>query len=211
MSASIPDKAFYTAARRAAGLFEVSSDDVFGDSVLSSNGRRHAVCHARVVCVVALIKVFPHVRRAKILDGLYWDATQKDMATRIHQAKHAGWWDERYVDAVADAIIRGLVYQSDDAGIVRRHEASNSPDYCVPVRDVSEKLAVRCVWRKWHPVRIILAQYSRRPRNITASFLGDPEPGRRELVASMQSPFYSAANESGRFNRGGGRRPRNDF
>lgn len=209
MVASIPDKAFYTAARYAAELFSVNADDVFGNGNIVSKGKRHAVSHARIVCVAALRKIFPRVSRAAILDGLCLDTDPHEMWNIIYRAKSAKWWDEQYVAAVSDAIRLALVCKSDDDANFGYSE--DRGEYSGTAKEPGDKRADRYVARNWRPARIILAQEYRRPRNITAAFLGDPEPGRREHVASLHSPYYRAGNESRLFNRGGGRGPRNDI
>jgi hypothetical protein len=180
----IPARSFAIAADTAAKLFGVETSAVF---ILNT----HPVKRARLVAMCAMFRIFHDVKRTAIAQGFGLDMQYSQIADALAKSKRHPWWDDSYIDRVADAVRHDLFcnpepphVEIDGAG-----DLVFEGDEMAPRAHEVERKAERYVPRKFKPARIIIPSLSRRG-NVTAAFLGDPPPGRREMIAAMSSPRY---------------------
>jgi hypothetical protein len=177
MSVTIPVRAFAAAADCAAWLFDETVADLFDASKPS---------RARFVAIHAVIKLYPDAPQIEIAECFGWVAGGRALKAALTGARCAAWWRRADVARVCDETRRAL-------GDIKLADIVTGDE---PVQRISEedRRATQYTPRVYRPSRLVTTTARRAP-NVTALMMGDPPPGRREMLATLESPRYSAGVE----------------
>lgn len=151
---------------------------------------------ARCIAIAAIRRALPSVSQAVIARHFGLNADAPRISAMMIQAQTSKWWSDDHVRHVMAKIFPHLACRVDDALPKGLRE---------PRVTMEEERAVAFTPRKIDPTRIIPAPP--RPKNVTAAFLGDPPPGRREQIAAIdwKGARYSFQDDGKRrpsYNRG---------
>jgi hypothetical protein len=177
MSVTIPVKAFAIAADCAAQMFDEAVADLFDASTPS---------RARFVAISAVIELYPNAPQIEIAESFGWDEGGRALKAALTGARCAAWWRRADVARVYEETRRAL-------GDIKLADIVTGDE---PVQRISEddRRAAVYVPRVYRPSRLVTTT-ARCPPNVTALMMGDPPPGRREMLATLESPRYSAGVE----------------
>lgn len=181
---NIPVKAYAIAAYSAARFLREDPADIFDDTRQS---------RARFIAVTAMRRVFPRACAPHIATNFGFCGDSQDLSRALAGAQTARWWQDIDVDRVVEDLRAAL------ATTARAEPGFSCPDLAtIPAPSVEpaakpRQLAAGFRARIGRPAPIL--SISRRPTVVTAALLGDPPPGRREFLASLDSPEYSASRD----------------
>lgn len=180
MTDKLPESAFIAAAKASA---EIYGEDL---SFLEMNTESRA----RIVAVLAIIGSSKGLKSVQVARKLGFSGSCWTWAERVSRAKAAKWFKYEDVEKVINAI--GASHKID----LRVND--NDVNDRKPIPDESEyKSGATFVPRRRLSMGCIFIPATAKPRNVTSSFCGDPPPGRREMIASMDSRGYRAGNDDG--------------
>lgn len=176
MSVTIPVKAFAVAADCAAQMFDEAVADLFDASTPS---------RARFVAISAVIELYPNAPQIEIAECFGWEEGGRALKAALTGARCAAWWRRADVARVYEETRRAL-------GDIKLADIVTGEE---PVQRISEedRRAAQYTPRVYRPSRLVTA--ARRASNVTALMMGDPPKGRREMLATLESPRYSAGAE----------------
>ena len=150
--------------------------------------KSNAPSRARVVAVMAVIRAFPHYRGLDVARALGFVGDAKQWQYRVFSAKRKHW----FKDADLNAVIRSIGGAEKASNV---HEEPIERDNKRLVNEESQYTpGAQFIPRRRLSMESIFVPTTPKPRNVTSTMCGDPPPGRREYLASIESKGYRASN-----------------
>lgn len=180
----IPVKAYAIAAYSAARFLREDPADVFDDTRPS---------RARFIAVTAMRRVFPRACASHMAAHLGFCGDSRDLSRALYGAQTARWWLDIDVDRVVEDLRAALATTARSAPGFSCPDLATIPAPAVEPEPGPRQIAAGFRARIGRPTPVLST--TRRPALATAALLGDPPPGRREFLASLESPEYSAMRD----------------
>jgi hypothetical protein len=177
----IPVKVYAIAAYEAAALTGEDPADVFDDNYKP---------RARWLAIVAIKSVFPRVSAPHIAKNLGFIGDGRSLSRLLQNAQESRWWRDHDLTPIIGGICLSLRLRAGAyLGVDHLDAAVDVAPLCrEPIAPPPPAPAAKFTPRQARPARVISA-CGTRPVNVTASLLGDPPPGRREMLAGMKDEY----------------------
>lgn len=164
----LPIRIIAIAAYEAARIHDEKASDAFDDDCPS---------RARWLAIEAIRRIYPLVSQASVARQFGFEGDAKLVAIRMANARLANWWRDENVSAVAQIIApHSVLKDRDDPHVI-----------------LQEDMAARVAFKprpRGTPIATV--------RNVTALLMGDPPPGRRELLAATQHNNFAFVDKNSR-------------